>query len=283
MFHRNLLIALALASTLLSACGGTEDHSHHEQDHEEHDEASTSDRLTILDIDSGEALVQATAEHRHGELPPIAEDQSLSFELQFADADETPLDLSGNLHAELRFADGDPEDIVELSLEENILTLTSLKRGQTFFHVQLFEDDELRFESPGLVARVVSLGEEHIHEHGDISSVELVDPTDDALITSIEGDAYAGEPLQLSPGASLTFKVHFIGESGEPTDLGEHVVLAKLTADSPEGILDISTDVDTVTLEAQSAGDVELILVLDYYGMPMHTTAPIPVMIAAAD
>lgn len=283
MLYRNLLLAIILATTPLSACGGGDhDHSHHHGDeHDDHNEDADSDRLTLSDPDSGDVLVVASAGHRHGEVPPVAEDQSLTLALDFADAEDNPLDLSGNLHAELRFADGAPEDILALSLDDNLLTLTSLKRGQTFFHIQLFEDDTLRFESPALVARVVTLGEEHVHDHGDISRVDLINADGDTLITSIEGDAYSGDPLQLSAGESLTFKVLYIGESDAPMEMGDHVVLPVLTEASADDVVDWSVDVETVTLNALTPGEVQVVLELDYFGMSMHTPAALPIVVSA--
>ncbi|TXD39067.1 hypothetical protein FRC98_01285 [Lujinxingia vulgaris] len=283
MQYRIILLTLALAITPLSACGGSEhDHSHHEDEaHDDHEEDVESDRLTITEPDSGEVLVVASTGHLHGELPPVAEEQSLTVALDFADSEENPLDLSGNLHAELRFADGAPEDILELGLDDNLLTLTSIKRGQTSFHVQLFEDDTLRFESPALFARVVTLGEEHVHDHGDISRVDIINADDDTLITSIEGDAYSGDPLQLSAGESLTVKVLYIGESDAPMEMGDHVVLPVLADASAEDVVEWSVDVETVTLTALAPGEVQVVLELNYFGMSMHTPAALPIVVSA--
>ncbi|RDV39861.1 hypothetical protein DV096_04670 [Bradymonadaceae bacterium TMQ3] len=279
MQYRTMLVALLLTITPLGACGGGE-HDHHHDEHNGHNEDTRSDRLTITNPDTGDVWVVASEGHRHGEIPPVAEEQSLTIALNFADAEDNPLDLSAILHAELRFADGAPEDILELSLDDNLLTLTALKRGQTFFHVQLFEDDTLRFESPALVARVVTLGEEHVHDHGDISRVELVS-ADDAPIATIEGDAYSGAPLQLNVGDTLTVDVLYIGESGDPMEMGDHVVAPVLTDGAAEDVLDWTVDVERVTFTALSPGEVSVVLELDYFGMSMHTPAALPIVVNA--
>lgn len=119
-------------------------------------------------------------------------------------------------------------------------------------------------------------------EHGEPESVELLDRATGERLAWTEGTGasihWDGSIPHLDVGEERAVDVRFLDAEGREIPLdGEFSVDARLTEDSPDGVLSLASHGDHVDLEAEAAGEVRVIFSLMHGGHSDFDAPPLAI------